>query len=94
MTEDRGVRQARERFCEARRDPDHLVRWLAWLDLRSLLEGWDRLDAIEDMAAKMLILEAARWKAGWRPPTTYAAAMADARRRRREGRLRLSRGGA
>lgn len=38
--QERRTAEARQRFCEVRRDPDHLVRWMAWLALRAAVEGW------------------------------------------------------
>lgn len=84
---DREVREARDSFCAVRRDPDMEIRWIAWLHLRSLVEGWDRYGEGR-FAANIYLVEASAWKRGFRPPTTYHEAMARARADRRAGRLR------
>lgn len=85
----REVREALEGFCRLRRDPDRSRVWLAWYGYRSLRERWDdpprRLDVME---AYVTILEAEKWRRGFRPPTTFHEANGRIRARIREGRLR------
>lgn len=90
---DREIRVALEHFCEVRHHPEPILRWLAWIDLRSLLEEWDREDRVEDFGAKQLVMEGARWGHGWRPPTSMAGGLAMAKRQRRAGILRITGGG-
>lgn len=87
----RNIRDAREEFCRARRADDHLRRWLALYALRAAIEDWDADPLGHDITgAYDQLTAAAKWKRGFRPPTTFHEANARIRARMREGRLRGS----
>jgi len=86
------IEVAHAQFCESRRDPDHLLRWMAWVRLRALVECWEDPESAA-LAATSLLVDAEIWKRGFRPPQTLHEAMARARRRRSAGILRLRGGG-
>jgi hypothetical protein len=86
---DREIREALEQFCCLRRDPDRSRVWLAWYGYRSLRERWDDLPRrLDVMEAYGTILEAEKWRRGFRPPTTFHEANGRIRARIREGQLR------
>lgn len=89
---EREIREAREAFCRARRDFDLFRRWLAWYHLRSILERWDDdlIDGPDVTGAYDILIEAEKWRRGFRPPTSFHEANGRIRARRREGRLRGS----
>jgi len=63
--------------------------WLAWYGYRSLREGWDDLPRrVDVMEAYGTVLEAEKWRRGFRPPATFHEANGRIRARIREGRLR------
>lgn len=83
---DSDLRGAREAFCAVRHDPDRLLRWLAWIAYRALLERWGD-DG--DFVAHGILVEAESWRRGFRPPASFHEANARIRKRRRDGELRF-----
>lgn len=81
-------------FCEKRRAPDRLDRWLAWYEYRAERERWDETsDAPQRAGAHSLLIAAAAWQRGFRPPRSFHEANARIRHQVRKGGLRGSGGG-
>lgn len=91
--QEREIRAARAQFCAKRRAPSFLTRWLAWYYLRASIEDWESSGRSEIEGAQHHLVEAEKWRRGFRPPASFHEANGRIRAEIRAGRLRARGGG-